>query len=422
MIIYIYRLLGHVIPPFFLKILFWLRTRKGKEVFKRSHERYGITTKRRPSGYLVWIHGASVGELASCQPLIQALLRHNSTLNVLITSGTVTSSQFIQSRLNTRCFHQFLPYDLPSFAQKFINHWQPNLAIWVESEFWPTLLYETHKKSIPIFLMNGRISFKSYRFWRKKFSGFKNILQIFQKIFAQSTLDKERFKELGARSVQVTGNIKLAQSTFIVDDSLRNEFKEKFKNRPCFIAASTHPGEEEQVLNAFYTLKIKYPSLLLVLAPRHPHRHESIQNLIAHHHFTFCLHSEKEKATANIDIYLIDQIGLLGTFFSLCPIVFLGGTLTPIGGHNFIEPLQLGAIVIMGPYVHGQKALLEPFKDVNIPIIIKDSSELAHKIAYYLEEKDKRQEIILTFQKILQQYSSQQKEVFNQLLSVIPKS
>lgn len=326
----------------------WLKRRlaRGKEDPARLKERLGQPGRPRPPGRLVWLHAASVGEALSVLPLIERLLAERAGLSALLTTGTVTSARLMAERLPPRAFHQFAPVDRPSAVRRFLDHWRPDLALWVESELWPNLVTETAKRGAPMALINARLSERAFRRWRRFGWMIRPMLQAFTLALAQSEADAERLRALGARDVRCLGNLKDAAPPLAADPGKLAELAAAFGDRPRWLAASTHPGEEAIAAEAHRALKPRLPGLLTVIAPRHPERGPEIADALG-----LSVGRRAAGEPPGADAYLADTLGELGLFYRLCPIVFVGGSLVPHGGQNPLEPARLGAAVLFGPHM-----------------------------------------------------------------------
>jgi 3-deoxy-D-manno-octulosonic-acid transferase len=325
------------------------RLKQGKEDPARIDERRGITRQLRPAGPLVWIHGASVGEVLAAAALIERLRALN--MRILLTSGTVTSAAVVAKRFPPDIIHQYVPYDSPRFVARFLDHWQPSLALFIESDLWPNLILAGAARRLPMVLINGRMSQRSFPRWRRLSGTIAALLEQFDICLVQSEIDAERFTVLGSRNVIMTGNLKLDVQAPPADEARLERLLFVTRGRPVVVAASTHPGEEEILLNAHRTLAVHFPSLLTVIVPRHPGRGEAIARMIAASGARVARRSLEELPTARTDIYIADTMGELGLFYRLAPIVFMGGSLVPHGGQNPIEAVKLNASIVHGPHV-----------------------------------------------------------------------
>jgi 3-deoxy-D-manno-octulosonic-acid transferase len=324
------------------------RLKQGKEDPARVSERRGVSRDIRPHGPLVWIHGASVGEVLAAAALIERLRALN--ICILLTSGTVTSAAVVAKRFPADIIHQYVPYDSPRYVARFLDHWRPSLALFIESDLWPNLILSSAARRLPMVLINGRMSHRSFPRWRKVSGTISALLGRFDVCLAQSHLDAERFAALGSRNVVTTGNLKLDVSAPPADSGKLERLMAVTRGRPIIVAASTHSGEEEILLEAHRTLARFFPSLLSVIVPRHPARGEAIARMITASGLHVGLRSREELPTATADIYVADTMGELGLFYRLAPIVFMGGSLVPHGGQNPIEAVKLGAAIVHGPH------------------------------------------------------------------------
>ena len=325
------------------------RLKLGKEDPARIGERRGMSRSIRPHGPLVWIHGASVGEVLAAAALIEKLRALN--IRILLTSGTVTSAAIVAKRFPADIIHQYVPYDSPRYVTRFLDHWRPSLALFIESDLWPNLILSSAARRLPMVLINGRMSHRSFPRWRRITGTISALLGRFDVCMAQSQVDAERFTALGSRNVITTGNLKLDVPAPPADAAKLERLMSVTRGRPIIVAASTHPGEEDLLLEAHRTLAGFFPSLLSVIVPRHPDRGEAIARTVAASGLRAGLRSREELPTATTDVYVADTMGELGLFYRLAPIVFMGGSLVEHGGQNPIEAVKLGASIVHGPHV-----------------------------------------------------------------------
>src|SRR5664279_3485309 len=325
------------------------RLKQGKEDPARVGERRGMSKDIRPHGPLVWIHGASVGEVLAAVGLIEKLRALN--IRILLTSGTVTSAAIVAKRFPADIIHQYVPYDSPRYVARFLDHWRPSLALFIESDLWPNLILASAARRLPMVLINGRMSQRSFPRWRRMTATIAALLGRFDVCLAQSRLDAERFTALGSRNVVTTGNLKLDVAAPSADPAKLERLMAVTRGRPVIVAASTHPGEEEILIEAHRTLAGFFPSLLTVIVPRHPNRGETVARMVEASGLHGALRSREELPTAATDIYVADTMGELGLFYRLAPIVFMGGSLVERGGQNPIEAIKLGASIVHGPHV-----------------------------------------------------------------------
>jgi 3-deoxy-D-manno-octulosonic-acid transferase len=289
------------------------RLARGKEDAARLPERMGTPSRPRPEGCLIWIHAASVGEAQSALILVDRLKRETDAA-VLLTTGTRTSADLMARRLPAGCFHQYIPLDHPKWVDRFLNHWRPDLALWMESELWPNLLGGIATRGIPAVLVNARLSAKSYRHWRLLGSAAGDMLRVFSLILAQTDGDAKRFRKLGAGNILVTDNIKYSAAPLPVDDAALSAFP---ASRPLWVYASTHAGEESMACRLHEKLKPKVPGLLTVIIPRHPERRDEVAAEIEKHRLSFTRRGAEHTLPRDTDdVYLVDTMGELGTFIN----------------------------------------------------------------------------------------------------------
>lgn len=344
----LYRLLSTASRPL-ARVALAVRVRRGKEDRPRLAERRGETNIARPSGPLVWIHGASVGELVSTLPLIGLISARG--IHVLVSSGTVTSSRIAAQRLPAGTIHQFAPLDIPIFVRRFFDHWRPDLALFVESDLWPNRMMEASRRHIPMILVNGRLSERSYYRWHYLPATIVNLLQRLDLCLVGTARDAARLNALGAPRVITTGNLKIDVPAPPCDEHKLADLRAAIRQRPVFAAASTHEGEESAIIEACRQLRPQFPGLLLLIAPRHPERGPGIANLADRAGLHAKLRSRGDFPDVATDVYITDTLGELGLVYRLAPVVFMGGSLVRHGGQNPIEAAKLGVAIVHGPHV-----------------------------------------------------------------------
>ncbi|MEE9301861.1 MAG: 3-deoxy-D-manno-octulosonic acid transferase [Alphaproteobacteria bacterium] len=374
--------------------LIWLylarRKAIGKEDEGRIGERLGRPGLARPEGALVWCHGASVGEAVSVLPLIERLLDRCPEAHLLVTTGTVTSARIMAERLPPRALHQYVPVDAPGAVKRFLDHWRPDLALWVESELWPNLVLESRARGVPMVLVNGRMSERSLARW-KRFSGLvRPLLDAFALILAQSPADAGRFEALGADHVRAAGNLKFDAPALAADAAALAEARAMVKDRPIWLAASTHPGEEVSAAKVHARIEAELPRLLTVVVPRHPERGRAVKEALEAEGLSVALRSRKDRVTLATDIYVADSLGELGLFYRLSPVVFVGGSLVPHGGQNPLEPARLGCAVIFGPHMENFAPAVEAMLDAKAALAVADEAGLAEALRSLIGNEEKR--------------------------------
>ena len=386
----LYRLVGRLAPPVATYIL-RKRARRGKEEVARLGERRGYPSLPRPRGPLVWVHAASVGETISVLSLIARLTADGR--HVLLTTGTVTSAALAANRLPKGAFHQYVPVDLPGAAARFLGHWQPDLALFCESELWPMLMLETQRRGIPFGIINGRMSERSAKGWQRASGTIRALLSPVAFCLAQSEADAERYRRLGAQAVNA-GNIKFDAAPLPVDIAELDKLDALIRRRPVFVAASTHPGEEAFVLETAAQLRDTEPELLTIIVPRHPQRGPEIAEMSRNGGMESGLRSRGDQPDDSRMLYIADTIGELGLFYSVATVAFLGGSLVPVGGHNPIEPARLGAPIVHGPEIHNFAEILGAFDAADAAVKVLDSAGLTKAVAYLLQNEEARQGLI----------------------------
>ena len=359
MFIELYKALMTISFPLIKATVIKKRQKQNKEHPTRFNERIGQYTYERPQGKLYWLHGASVGESVSMLPLIEKLLSEDKELNIMVTTGTLTSAEIMSKRLPKRAFHQFIPFDTPKFAQNLITHFKPDAVLWFESELWPSLISSIKSNNIPLILVNGRISDSSFKNWQRFKPIIKELLSCFTLCLGQSLQDKERLEILGAKKTACVGNLKFSALSLPVNEHILKDLKNTIKTRPVLLLSSTHHNEEEQFTPYIKSLKETFNNLLVISVPRHPERGHTIQEMFNKFGYQTSLRSKLEPLTNSTEIYIADTIGEMGLWYSLASVSFIGGSLIPHGGQNFIEPSRSSNAVIVGPYMHNFKEMLE---------------------------------------------------------------
>jgi len=383
-----YRFLSAAVAPL-SPLLLAVRLRRGKESAERLAERRGAALYERPNGPLVWLHAASVGELASVLPLIARIAA--SHLRVLVTTGTVTSSEIAQERLPPDVIHQFIPLDVPHYMRRFLDHWRPELALFVESDLWPNRIIETARRRIPMIVINGRLSERSFRRWHYLPTLIGNLLQRFDLCLARSAADAARFATLGTNHVITAGDLKLDVPAPSCDQAELIRLRTAIGTRPVIAAASTHEGEEGAMFAAHERLRAQFPDLLTLVVPRHPERGASVAALAASSGLRVALRTRGATLNAKTDVYVADTVGEMGLFYRLAPVVFVGGSLVRHGGQNPIEPAKLGAAILHGPHVWNFTELYGALDAAGGAVQIEDAQRLASGFAVLLADPATRQ-------------------------------
>lgn len=325
------------------------RAKRGKEDPARRGERLGYASLPRPAGPMAWVHAASVGEANAVLPLMSELLARRPDLELLLTTGTVTSARLLADRLPPRTRHQFVPLDAVAIVRRFLAHWRPDVAVFTEQEVWPNLVVETSARQVPLVLVNARMSDQSFERWQARADMGRVLFSRFSLVLAQNELLARRFAELGAPVSVAAGNLKIDAPPPPVDAEAANALAAALAGRPRFLAASTHEGEETIVAAAHRLLARRIEGLVTILAPRHPERGPSISEALRLNGFRVARRSLGELPDSRTDIYVADTLGELGTLYAMAPVSFVGGSLVARGGQNPIEAVRHGSVVLTGP-------------------------------------------------------------------------
>lgn len=366
------------------------RARRGKEDPARQGERFGIASRARPAGQLVWVHAASVGETNAALPVIERMLAGNVALNVLLTTGTTTSAALAARRLPERAFHQYVPLDAAQYVARFLDHWKPNLAIFTESEIWPNLILEASARKIPMTLINARMSPRSMKRWRRSARLGRPLFSRFALVLAQNDRIARVIRFLGAPEVITSGNIKIDAPAPPVDLAALANLKAAAAGRPVWLAASTHHGEERIIGEAHIAMRRTLPGLLTVIVPRHPERAGELATTLG----ALGLKTEKRTETAvpapETDVYIADTIGELGTFYALVPVAFVGGSLVPHGGQNPIEAVRHHVAVLSGPHTHNFQDSFSALQRAKGTVVVTSAEELAREALKLMQDDEAR--------------------------------
>ncbi len=370
------------------------RAARGREDPARINERYGEASIARPDGQVIWIHGASVGEALSMLSLIERLVSENPTLNILMTTGTVTSAKLLAERAPAKVIHQYVPLDRIAWVRRFLDHWRPDAVLWVESEFWPNLLTSIGDRKIPAVLINARISERSFGQWRRARWIIRRLLGNFDLCLAQTDVDADRLRRLGAKQVKCLGNLKFSALPLPADEAALGKIREMIGDRPAWLAVSTHPGEEAIIAAAHNILRKSHPDAIAIIVPRHPARGADIAAELREAGLRVGLGSANESPTPGTDIYIADSMGELGLYFRLTRAAFIGGSLVPHGGQNLLEAAHLGCPVIHGPHMANFLAITEEMSAVDATVTVRDAEQIAHELARLIDDDELRRQRI----------------------------
>lgn len=378
-----YRLLTAIFYPFYAYCFLPRRLKNGKEDPIRFREKLGCPSHKKDTKKLVWFHAASVGESLSLLKLVQRFMTENPSWQVLITSGTMTSAKIIEDRFPKGIIHQYAPLDFVSIIDRFLNHWQPDLMVWVESELWPNLIQKAHHKKIPLLLLNMRLSPRSFKRWAVFKKTFLKLLNCFNLILTQTKELDKNLKEIGYKKSSFCGNLKYAADTPHFEKQDLNTLQKALENRLHWMAASTHKHEEEIVLRAHKKILEQKKNACLILVVRHPNRADNVAQLIKDEGLTFQKYStwKETEGALTEDVLLVDQMGIMGLFYELSTFVFVAGSLIEsIGGHNILEPLRQNCITLHGPYLRNFKEVVSDAKKATATLEIQNDIDLSKEI------------------------------------------
>ena len=363
-----------------------LRLIKKKEHPIRFKEKFCFFPIKRGNGKLVWFHGSSVGEILSIIPLVEKLEKNKSIKKILITSSTLSSSKVLTKFKLKKTVHQFFPIDANFLTKKFLDYWNPAIAIFVESEIWPNMLINVKKKSIPLVLLNARITKKSYKKWKMISLLSKFLFESFDISFPQNHETKKYLNSLGVKKIKFLGNLKFSESKTQKNSALNKNIEKIFKSRKIWCAVSTHNGEEKMCAEAHKKLKKKYKKLLTVIIPRHVHRVNDIYKEIVDMGFKVQIHSKKNKIKKDTDIYLVDTYGETKSFFKICNTVFLGGSIVNHGGQNPLEPARFGCKILHGPNIQNFTEVYRLLNKENLSFKFYNTNQLAKSVSQSLNQ------------------------------------
>ncbi len=398
------------------------RVRAGKEIAERLPERTGRDDTQRPPGRLVWLHAASVGETLSLLPLIDALRQRDPTLSLLLTTGTVTSQSLAEERLaGTPVLVRFAPLDVPSWVDRFLDRWRPDLLLLVESEIWPTLIARCRARAIPLALVNGRLSQRSFARWNRSGAIGRALFGSFAMISARSPEDAARLRVFGAALVSEDGDLKRAAAPLPCDDAELSRLRDLIGHRPLWLAASTHPNEEAEALALHAALRERHPDALLLIAPRHPLRGDEIAALSP----GLPRRSEGAIPQPGDPVWLCDTMGELGLLYRLCPVVLLGNSFADVagrgGGHNPLEPARLGCALGAGPRMENFAEDVREMTEAGALRILPDRSAMLDWLDRMLSNQAERDAASDAAQRLSERDNDLPDRLAQSLLALLPE-
>ena len=381
MIFFIYQILLSIILCF-SPIIVIIRIIKNKEDKFRFKEKFCLFSKKRGSGKLIWFHGSSVGEILSVVPVIKKYENDKSISKILITSSTLSSSKVLEKIKFKKTIHQFYPIDHVFFSKKFLNHWKPDVAIFLESEVWPSMFKSIKNENILLILLNARITKKSFDRWNKikKFSN--SIFSLVDKAYSQNLETNYYLKKLNVKDIKSIGNLKFIEHDMLEINHSDKKLFSQFKKFKTFVAASTHNTEELFAAKTHILLKKKIKNIITIIIPRHIDRVDQIISQISELGLNVVSHKSNKKKLSNIDIYVVDTFGESKKFYKLATTVFLGGSIIKRGGQNPLEPARFGAKILHGPNIDNFKDVYKYLNQLKISSIIKSPQQCANSIIF----------------------------------------
>lgn len=386
-----YSFLLYLSVPFVLVRLLW-RARRASAYAKRWPERFAhFPAPDEKHG--IWIHAVSLGEVLAAAPLVKRLRERYPERLLVLTTTTPTGSDQVKTLFGEEVFHIYAPYDLPGVVNRFLDRVQPALAVMIETELWPNICASCKQREIPIVVANARLSAQSARGYSRFRRIVKAMLTDIDYVAAQSQADAERYIELGLaqNKVTVTGSIKFdLQIPASIQEQAAALRQQWGVDRPVFIAASTHEGEEEYVLKAFAEIRNTLPDTLLVIAPRHPERFAKVASLAKKQGYRVALRSADPVAAENSEVFIGDTLGELMLFYAAADLAFVGGSFVPIGGHNLLEPAAVGVPTLTGPYTFNFTEVTSLLTEAGACWLVKNSGELAGRAAWLLQHPEDR--------------------------------
>lgn len=411
---HLYSVIFTLAIPFILLRLLW-RGSRAPAYFKRWDERFAIKPVPSTHKPVIWIHAVSMGEVEAARPLVDSMQIQYPGHQILITTMTPTGSARVLSLYGDSVLHCYLPYDLPFAVKRFLRSARPAVGIIMETELWPNLIHYASQQSVPLVLANARLSARSAAGYQRIAALTQTMLQQISLIAAQSQDDRKRLIALGADkdSVHAVGNLKFEISLPASLNEEAEALRTLWGNRPVFIAASTHEGEDEIILNASRRMRAEFPDLLLILVPRHPERFDKVAALSQRSGFKILRRSDQGMCTREIQVLVVDTMGELPLFYGTADIAFVGGSLVPRGGHNLLEPAALGRPVIIGPHYFNFNEISRQFLSANAAIQIDSSESLANAVIELFRSPQKRADMGQAGQQLIQHSQGASQRLLN---------
>lgn len=399
----LYSAVLYVLTPVTVYHLIW-RGFRFRDYFQRWSERYSSDTG--PEAWVdVWLHAVSMGEVNAAAPVVNALRRTHPELRWLITTITPTGSERVRALWGDGVEHVYLPYDLPGAVSRFLQHYRPKVALVMETELWPNLLFGCRDQRIPVYILNARLSARSLRGYRVLAPLIARVVRTVKRIGAQSAADAQHFVALGANPEAVvhTGNLKFDIATPEGLEDFVGVFKSHLGTRPVWIAASTHEGEEAAVIAIHKRLRQRWPDLLLLWAPRHPERFPRVAELAQSNGWKVALRRDVTWPGSADEVFVIDTMGELMAFYACADVAFVGGSLQAIGGHNLLEPAAVGTAMVTGPHLHNFVEISRRLREAGALEIRADADGVGRALEDLLGDADVRTAMVAAGRLLVEQ-------------------
>ncbi len=392
---------------------------KGK---KESLEKHGFSLHEKPKNKkVIWFHGASVGESLCGMAMLKVVAKKYPDAFFVFTTCTEMSGQILREKLPKNAYYQPVPWDYAPYVQRFLNHWKPSIAFFIEADYWPNLILKTADQKIPLVLLNGRISQRSFKRWKIFSSLFKKMISSFSYIFPQTQEDLKRFQQFGGHDIKYVGNLKYSSSPLAYDSTQLKILETAIKDRPFWCAASTREGEETAAMNTHIALQKTFKNILTIVIPRHPHRAEKVVNDFEATGLKVARRSKNDPIQKDTDIYIADTIGEMGLFYALSPIVFVGGSLVPIGGHNPLEPAHLKCAILAGPHTFNNKQIFQELKENNAIKTIHNAEEMTKVVNRLLKNDVERNTLTKNAYTLVTEHTKTVDKILKELTPLLKK-
>lgn len=398
--ILVYQVLSIILLPF-IAIYMIIRLFQKKETVQSLSQKFMILSENRyvhQNKHVVWFHAASIGEVNMVIPIIKIIINQRNDIHCLVTTTTLTSAQIFKSRNIANTTHQFLPADIRFLVNKFLIYWKPQVAIFIESEVWPNIIDIT-TRSIPMLLYNARLSHSSFQKWSQCKSFASNILQKFSLILVASNLDYIRFKAFTRHNLSFIGHFKYSSPSLSYSYKYVQVLKIKLKNRDILVGSSTHKGEEEMLIKACLEAKRSIKNMFIIIIPRDPKRIKEVILIARSYNINYI--TNMSDYNDSIDLLLVGDFSVLGNYFEVAEIVFVGGSLVNVGGHNIVEPAKQNCVVIVGPYTFNFYEIVDNLYKNNAIIIVQNPEELKERLVNVFSNVNNKNQLIKNIKKVI---------------------